>query len=327
MKKSLLFCLLALTLAASAGAQNNLKAAYKAPNGVPDFLNVCGDPDLAIVQVSAEGLSAAARKNITATIQLFKGVELIALDPATTTAGVVLVNNSNKNQPILSLPDVSPGASGAIFIGLRMAADCGYTDTIGLNNDAEVFDSWAFSYKIGSQNFTETDKLAEYRTAFKTPSFTIAVDNTAPPSRVGDCFARRVVCANSALEGFADSVLYTDLLGAGISLQKLYIGGLEIPFTKTKVGNDTLITAMIYGSWIQTAKIGSGPGDGDVFFDPNESLIIREDICMVNCTGSRLSSHSASWGCKNAFCHTVSADGDFWSHRSRHCDGVGFHRG
>ena len=140
MKKSLLFLLFALA-ATTVFGQNNLKAAYKAPSGVPDFLNVCGEADLATVVVSTEGLSSATRKNIQVTVELFKGVELLALDAATTSAGVVLVNNLNRNRPVLSIPNLSPSGLKKVEIGLRLLANCEYTDSISNNNSANVFDN------------------------------------------------------------------------------------------------------------------------------------------------------------------------------------------
>ena len=89
-------------------AQNNLKVAFASPTSVPDFLNICGDPDTATVTVSLNGLSPDARQNILATLDLFKGVELSEFITAESSPGVTLNNITNPNSPIFGLPDLGP---------------------------------------------------------------------------------------------------------------------------------------------------------------------------------------------------------------------------
>jgi len=75
-------------------AQDNLKVEFESPTSVPDFLNICGDPDTATVTVSLNGLSPDARQNIVATLDLFKGVELMEFISSQSSAGITLNNNN-----------------------------------------------------------------------------------------------------------------------------------------------------------------------------------------------------------------------------------------
>ncbi len=309
-KLLLLFCLLT-NASVSLLSQNNLKAEYLNSSSSPDFLNICGDPDLVVVRVKTEGLSGAPRSNISAVLQLFKGVELLSIFAPQTSPGVVLANNSNKNKPVFTLPTLAPNGTSFVNIAFWINADCNYVDSIAANNDALVFDTWTFSYDLGSQiGLAETDATDEYRTAFKVPNLTMSFDqNDPPPARVGDCYSRNLTVANSALEGFVDSVIYTDKLGAGVSLKALFVNGISVPFTKTGTTLDTTIRAFIGSQILLTALKGNGPGNGNPFLDPDERIVIREDICFVNCSKSNLSSHSAGWGCKGAVCNSAVVNG------------------
>ena len=268
-------------------------------------------PDTVIVVVQTEGLSSAVRTNVMATVELFKGVSMVSFHAGQSSAGVVLVNGSNPNKPIFSLPNLDPNGANKVEIAFAIKADCDFVDTLTANNLALVYDSWKYTYNLGAQSgLAETDETFEYRNAFKVPNLTIAnATNLTPPLKVGDCYSREVIVANSALEGFVDSVRYTNLQGAGVKLNKLYVNGLEIPFTKTVQGLDTLITAFIHGAWLQGATVGSAVGDGDVFFDPNESIKIKEDLCLVSCSKSRISTHTAAWGCNGDYCSQNSVNG------------------
>jgi gliding motility-associated-like protein len=315
MKRFFILSLFAL-VAFSINAQNNLSAAYKNAASSPDFLNICGDADYVVVTVKTEGLSAVSRTNISATLKLFKGIEFLSLDPLNTSPGVTVTSMTNRNQPIFALPNLVPNGTNSIQIGFRVAADCVYLDSINANNNASVFDTWTFKYNLGTQtNLMETDATEEYRSALKVPAFNIVFNQNNPPAtRVGDCYTRTITVPNTGLAGFVDSLFYTDKLGAGVSLKKLLVNGVAVPFTKQGTSTDTLIRSYIWGQWFQTATTNSGLGDGDVFLDPNEKIVITEEICMVSCQNlpsqkPLTSTHTVAWGCKGRFCNSVSVNG------------------
>jgi gliding motility-associated-like protein len=287
-------------------AQDNLKVEFESPTSVPDFLNICGDPDTATVTVSLNGLSLDARQNILATLDLFKGVELAEFIAAESSVGVTLNNNANLNSPIFGLPDLDPSGTTFINITFTIAAKCEYIDTLTLNNAIQVQNTWNFDYTMGGNPFAESEINTEYRDAFAVPQFTGVVNNSNEPARSGDCFSRDIVVTNSGLDGFVDQVIYSNTQGAGIYVESIEVNGIDLPVTKTMlVTGDTLIEAMIDGSFFLGNTVGGGSGDNDGFFDPNEAVTITENICVVNCLASRASQYKISWGCDSRFCNTI----------------------
>ena len=188
-----------LIVSPSLVAQDNLQVAYSNPGSVPDFLNICGDADTATVTVSINGLSASNRQNISVTLDLFKGVELTSFLAAQSSPGVSLTNNTDPNNPVFSLPDLSPAGLTEVEISYLIAAKCDYIDTLNQNNAIQVFDIWNFSYLIDGNAETESDINTEYRDAFAVPSFTTIVNNSHGSARVGECFSREILITNSCL--------------------------------------------------------------------------------------------------------------------------------
>ncbi len=308
MKRSLqiLFALFFIFIASSKllVAQNNLSVAFENLNAVPDFLNICGDADTAKVVISIEGLNPFTRTNLTATANLFEGVNFVEFLPAQSSTGITLVDGSDPSRPIFSLPDLGPSGILSVELTYSIVAKCAYIDTLTANNAADVLDAWHFEYDLdgSTTGLVEDDVNIEYRDAFAVPSFTISAMNSNGPSKVGECLSRDIITTNSGLDGFVDTLMYENIQGAGISVVGIEVNGISIPFTKQEVFGDTLITALIDSSFFQLNTIGSGPGDGDNFFDPDETVLITEYICVLNCDDSRASTHTALWGCDGDYC-------------------------
>jgi gliding motility-associated-like protein len=311
MKQSILYLLtsLASLWGFSLDAQVHLKADFK-PGGLPNFVNVCGVPDTATILISTNGLSPLSRTNIVTSIEFFQGVEMVTFLGNLSSPGVVLTNGSNPGKPIFSLPNLVPGGVTSVEITFLVTADCRYLDFIATNTTAPVRNTVAMTFNLGVQNgLTETVFTSEYRNALKAPNLTIsAAPVVLPPAKVGQCFSRSFKIANSALEGITDTVIYSNKQGPGVSITAVYVEGVSIPFTKIAQGADTVITARISNIYLQLAKIGAGPGDGDVYFDPNESIVVKEDFCLKSCAQPRSSQHKASWGCKGRLCNSAVVD-------------------
>lgn len=288
----LLFCLFNLLL----NAQNNLDVTYASPADVPDFLNVCGNPDTVKVTVTTAGFSPALRSNISLQIDLFDGVSLVEFLPS---ANVALTDNTDPHRPVFSLPDLSPNGLSSIEIAFTVRADCGYTDALAADNQVSVFDIYNFTYTFdGQENITETDFTNEYRDAFAVPFYTIEIDNQTPAGRVGECSSREIFISNSSLNGFSESVTYTVLQSEGVFIEELNLGAASVPFTKTlQTGGDTLLTAVISGDLLTGID-----GNGDPLFDPGESLTLTENYCLTACLNGTFSTHGIGWGCDDDLC-------------------------
>lgn len=288
---------------------NNIKVEYENLNTLPDALNICGASDEATVIISTDGTSTETRSDIEAVLTLFKGVRFINIVPSKTTPGVVLIDTSNVSKPIFKLPDLKTtfGAINTIKITYKIAADCNFLDTLAKNNNLTVYDVWQFNYVLESQRgLIEYDNTAEYRDAFEVPVFSIAaLDKFNSPKKGGDCFSRKVAITNSGLRGHVSNFTYRNMQGKAILLKRLLINGDPIVFTKTPQPNgDTLIEAKVTSNYfVKNRKGNSGTlGNGDQLFDPDENLVVTEDICIANCSSSTFSTHSVSWGCFGEEC-------------------------
>ena len=274
---------------------------YTSAATVPDFINVCGDEDEVQVTVSTIGFSSATRTEISLTIELFSGVSLSSFSAANSTAGIVLVDNSNPNRPVFSLPDLNPTGLSSLEISFNINADCGYTTALSDDNQVQVFDTYQFNYTLGNQaNINETDFTSVYRDAFAVPFFTVEVMNNSPAARVGDCAQRDVFITNSSINGAVETLIYTNLQSEGVYVEELSLNNQSIPFTKTlQLSGDTLITAEITTDLLQ--NIGNNNGA----FDPNENITLTENYCLVGCIAGAFSSHTVSWGCGEEICAEV----------------------
>ena len=312
MKKEIYHLTVALLLLTpfftSLSAQDNLAVDFVDLTTVPDFLNICGDPDTEVVRISVDGLAPDTRTNIQATANLFRGVEFVSFDPANSSVGVTLIDITDRTRPVFGIPDLSPFGTISVDIAFSVAANCEYTDTLTANNAAVVLDTWDFVYDMGGTiGMTESDNNVEYRDAFAIPSFTLSVNNPVDAGRVGECYTRELVSANTGLDGFVDTIFYSNLQGPGVYVESIEVNGIPLTITKTlDVSGDTLITGIIDGPFFMANTVGTGmPGDGDVFFDPSELITITEQICILDCFEDRGSDHTVEWGCNGRSCTTT----------------------
>ncbi len=286
--------------------QNNLEANYLNSSSVPDHLNICGESDFVTVRVKLAGLQSATRENITAELNLFKGVRFEDFDATNSSSGVNLIDDSNINKPIFELPDMSPEGILTVDIVFSIKADCNYIDTIEVNNDARVFDVWNFSYNMNNIDMQESDQTADYKDAFLVPIISSLNNTPSSVYRINDCFDREILISNSGLVGRVDTIRYTNTQGAGGSISEILINGESIPFDKeVNAEGDTMISLIITDEEFIRNTIGSNPGNGDNYFDPDERVTIVEKVCVISCDLDRASNHFITWGCYGQTCNST----------------------
>jgi len=293
-----------LTFSQFSYAQSNLSVNYSNLSSVPDFLNVCGDPDMVAVTIGVDGLTAGVREDIQATLHLFEGVQLVSLNTENTNAGVALLDNSDPQNPIFSIPNLDPNGLSSIQIGFQIVANCAFIDTLSQNDQIQVFDTWEFNYQFNGENLNDSVANSEYRDAFAIPFFTINVDNGNFAAAANECQTRETIINNSGLNGFVDTLYYTIEQESGIHIIDININGTPANYTTdTNIDGDTLYTLVIDGTYFEA----NGFGDNDGFFDPDEALTITEDYCIVDCELPTGSMHRAGWGCYGEICEEVFA--------------------
>lgn len=289
---------------------NNLKVAFKDAASAPRNLNVCGDEATVTMSVSTDGVLSGSRRNILATLKLFKGVQFVRFNAAGTSAGVNMTT-SNAGGAAFTLPDLTPvSGTSLVNISYVIRVNCDYTDTLTRNDLIDVKDAWSFRYDLApSVGLTETDFSTPYRDQIKVPFFTMAVTNNATGARVGQCFQRKILINNSGLDGYVKSFEYKNTQGSGISVTSMTMNGQPVTFTKTPVPGftpDTILTVNVPASIFQYNTRGpSTPADGDLLFEPDETVTVIESFCVVSCTKSKTSTHAMSWGCDSRLCNTV----------------------
>lgn len=302
MKRHVIFFYSFMLFANLLVAQDNFDVNFQT---TPDFINVCGDADQEVVTVSLTTNSTEIRSNISVTTHFFEGIELVNFDASGSTAGVNLIDASDPKNPIFSLPDMDPLGLNEVNLSLEVRSDCGYIDTLQSGSGIfDVVDEWEFDYDLTSQSGLNESALTElYRDALAFPIFNLDVNNTFGPAKLNDCFSREITLQNSGLAGFVDSVFYENTQGAGVYVQAIYVNGVAITFDKVLTGTDTLISFGLGASEFMSIA----GGDGDQFLDPDEIVVITEDVCLLDCLGDRASDHDISWGCGGVFCETVTA--------------------
>ena len=286
-------------------AQNNLQVQFEDPSTVPDFLNVCGEPDTATVRISVAGTSSDVRQNIQATLHLFEGVQFENLLPS---PGVI-VDASDPTQPIFTIPDLSLTGTPSVLINYTISANCEFTDTLAINGAADVLDVWEYIYDMGpSTGIIELDNNTEYRDAFVTPLFTVSTNNPHGVAREGECYTREFIVFNGGF-GFVDTLFYESVQGDGVYVSNVFANGIPVTIQKMAVNGDTVITGIIDASHFVNNTNGPNPGDGNGFINQDETVTITEEICVLDCNADLNNIYSVSWGCEGRYCNTSTTPG------------------
>jgi hypothetical protein len=190
---------------------NNLKVAFKDAASAPRGLVVCGDEATVTVTVSTEGVLSSPRQNIRATLNLFKGVQIVRFESTGSSAGVTYTAGSNPSQAVFNLPTLNPIGPSSVDIRYVIRVACEYTDTLTRNDLLDARDKWTYNYTMNAQSLSETDLNTGYRDQIKVPFFTMSVtDNTAGAVRAGQCFQRKILISNSGLEGYIKNFVYSN---------------------------------------------------------------------------------------------------------------------
>ena len=287
--------------------QSNLTLSLGAESVLLDQLVVCGAPDEQTVVFTTAGTETSPRTNITATLNLFPGVEFASLNTAATTEGVTLSDGSNPNQPIFSLPTINPTTLSSVNIAFSVKTACGILDTLSTNN-LQVFDTWQIGYQLNGQSLSETFDGVEYKDVIATPNLNLDITEPTGPFGIGMEIRRQLTVSNSGLNSYLETFDYQVRQEEGMSYQALLINGTPINFTKEAINNrDTLIRATIAGTFfIGNTKETGQAGNSDVLFDVDEILSIEEVIIISSCGNDGDSNlgttHMVNWGCDAVIC-------------------------
>lgn len=280
-------------------AQDDLSVQY-AQNGIPDILNVCGLPDTAFVTISTVGINTSPRTNIIADLKLAGGVRITSLLTDESSTGVVLNSGINTNTPQFSIPDLSPAGTDTVIIAILIRADCSINDSLAVDPNYDLQDTWDIQYTISGLDKTLNETLNSYRAALRIPELVVDPVQITQKVKPGDCLTRFVKITNTGLDVHLRALHYEVLTTSGLTYNSITVNGTAIDITKTAVGaGDTIIAIDIPGSYF----INNGNTNNDTLFNSNEEVNIQENFCVANCISGYQSTHTASYGCFGETCN------------------------
>jgi len=300
-----LLLFLALPVAKS---QSNITLKLDTASVLLDQLVVCGNSDEQRVIFATGGDISGTRTNITATLNLFDGVQFAELNATASTAGVALINSANLNQPIFSLPNLDPTNLSEVAIVFSVRTDCSVLTALSASPNVQVLDNWTIDYELEGNTLSEQFVGVEYKDAIATPNLNVDIESFTQPFRVGDEVSRTVTISNSGLNSYLSDFSYQVIPESGLVYKSLKVNGIEVDFLTTVNGqNDTMLTVIIDGThFVNNTQEFGLPSNGDAFFDVDEILIIEEVFEITSCgtDGNSLLStmHNARWGCEDLFC-------------------------
>ena len=288
-------------------AQDNLIIAFKDAASAPQNLSICGDPVEVTTSIKLNQFGLPNIKDIQADVSLFKGIRIVSFNPQKSTDGVIWNKTTDPFNPGFKIPNLDILGLKEVFVTFSIQADCDYKDTLTLNNLLLVRDLWNFNYKNNSNiQLNEIDFSSEYRDALKLPFLSISAVATSSKLKVGDQFTRTIKISNSGLQGYLKSFIYQTIQGKSASIKSITANGQPLIISKSPVtNNDTLITLNLEGTVFQGNTVGNSPGNGNQLLEPDELVTIVETGVLVNCSGSKESLHSASWGCFSKACSSI----------------------
>ena len=307
--KPILFLFIGIFLfgATAMRAQNDLSVSYDA-NGIPDILNICGQPDTATVIINTSGLNTSIRSNIVANVALAGGIRIVGLISNLSTNGVDLQSGINSSNPQFILPDLDPNGLNQARITFLVRADCSINDSLMQNPNYDLMDTWVVNYDL-SNNTSQTvsTTLNSYRAAIRIPKLIIAPQAIAQKVKAGDCITRTTTISNTSLDAYLLGISYSVLAKPSLSYKAIRVNGTDISFTKTAdMNGDTLVFVDIPGLYFVANTLNGGASNADTIFDENEVVTIEEDLCIVNCNFSYETTHTANYGCFGSSCSPVS---------------------
>ena len=257
-------------------AAQNIAIDYTNPSG-DDVLVVC---DEAIFQFSLTNTGNEEATNITFTPQFPDGV---AYSPGTIVNATEL-NVSNPNAPVFSIPDLD--VSESQNIQLTATASCELIDDI---NAMQLFsNTLTATHDNGSNTLITTPYSIETALLVMTDFTDLVLDGIQ-----GDVLTRTFTITNTRLGPLTS-----------FTFQDSHEGGIVIT---TDIGEDISTQTNVFEILLDGDDFAT-IGDGDNFFELDESITITEEVLITSCGSPQLSTLStiqAFWGCNSEICQST----------------------
>lgn len=241
---------------------------------LPDALSVCQSDEfqILITNTTGEGL-----ENVRLTVELPCNLEYVA----SSIQGGLAVSNININRPEFILPAIGDGTSHTVR--MRIFAPCSSVNCI---DNGDLFNNViTLSSNQGDINLMTQDYIVESALPLITK-----VDKTLIRGIQGQTVVRKVHIQNTR-PGTLDSLFFTDDFGEGLTISS-NLGQIQ---SSVPGVFRVLLTANDFNKF----------GDGDNFFEFNETIVLEETIFIDACGFDRSavrSSLDVDWGCQGINC-------------------------
>ncbi len=251
---------------------------------LPDEFFVCGT---APFEVTVNNTSGNTLQNVSVEIIFTTntGADCGTIYQIGSVSGASELDISNLSAPVFSLPNLAAGQSATFTI--EAEAPCSLVDCI---DSGEFFNNEINLMWNGGSTTTTTNPFVIERALLVITS----VNSSFLSGSLGDVLLRKTTIVNTR-PGALEQFTFTDSHQGGITINTV-VG------TDISPGGNTF-QILLDGS--DFANIG----DGDEFFELNETIVITESIRIIDCgvdITSSVSTLTASWGCDGNTCQAVS---------------------
>ena len=264
-------------------------------------INVCGDAGG--FTISIQNKSTFNLFNLSINPNMPVGMTFV---PGSQSSVATVLTAVPLNNPTFSIASLA--ASSTVSFTYRAKAGCdiiSYLSTPGKAKNNLANNNTAVSYTIAGTCNTEnevngsTSYLIDYAVIGLDQSYT-----QNPSINIGQLLNRPVKINNTGT-GNIDTLMLTITYPSQLKNRKLSIvsGTTLIPLTVSTLLNG-VYTFVLTGTQFAYAVNGAGAaGNGDGNFDPDESLVLQEQVQGVDCRDNNETVFTASWGCNQQNCN------------------------
>ncbi|UII80114.1 RHS repeat-associated core domain-containing protein [Flagellimonas sp. CMM7] len=287
-----------VSIFANAQSDNNLLVETNASAS----LNLCGEN--VTISITISNSSSEIATGVTFSTSLPIGVSHIPM-----ASDYPLDSGSTIGNPIFMLPDVA--GNSTLNFTYTIAGSCELLDefdsTFGDETEFEVSNENTITYSLnnGSPN-SFTGNSESYNVRFAELEVKVADDDVNLFTGVlekdadGTVFTREIEVRNSGLGRLSEYTFYVDVDNR-IEFSELSLGNQVLTPTSTGVSpTDPNVNRYAY-----TFSDFSTIGNGDAFFDQNESMIFNDSVALLpgTCESALETNYTVTWGCTNTVCN------------------------
>ncbi|MBX3102462.1 MAG: hypothetical protein KF690_08145 [Bacteroidetes bacterium] len=249
---------------------------------VPADLTVCAGSRT--YNLTITNSHSAVVENTLLTITLPTGVRYVA--GSAVAGGVTESNITNLGAPVLAVPDLAAGG-GSVSINFQAIATCDHIAFANAGNPIllSARANYTGGFDVHSSN--------QWNALF--PSLSISnITNQTFSGVTGSTFTRTYTIINGGNGALSSPVVFVISNGVGL------VRTSATTPAGTDIGSNHVITISDFTPY----------GNGNALLETGETIIITENLRIVNCSQSLVSNYTMLWGCYSQTCQQTVASGN-----------------